>query len=255
MFKSCKTAIAAAVLAAGLGAGVAQAAFITGSISVADGLLGLPAAPSGSAVSGLTGIQPDGNGLAFGCTTDFVGTCPGSATMTAWDFVGPFPDIIVINGFTFDLTAHGAITPTALTCGGGSCSDALVVASLTGIVSKAGFEDSLFTGSLTFSGSCVGAGNDLPQRYQRRIYVQPLRDGSTACGSGTGNAAVDWARSRGIGFRAAQKLLIRKNSRLNLDPAVGGVFVGLRSPLGGAHLAKPPRLRPAAGATDLRNRS
>jgi hypothetical protein len=158
MLKSCKTAIAAAVLAVGLGgAGVAQAVFITGSISITDGLLGLPTAPSSSAVSALTGIQHDGPGLAFGCTTAFVGTCPGAATMTDWVFAGPFPDIIVINGFTFDLMSIGAITPTPLTCGGGSCSDALVVASLVGTVSKAGFEDSLFTGSLTFSGSCVGA--------------------------------------------------------------------------------------------------
>ena len=159
MNKTCKAAIGTAVLAIGLGASTAQGAFITGSITVADGLLGLPAAPSGSAVSALTGIQPDGNGTAFGCSTDFVGSCGFQvATMTDWNFVGPFPDIIVVNGFTFDLTSIGAITPDPLSCGGGSCSDGLLVASLVGVVSKAGFDPTAFTGSLSFSGSCVGSG-------------------------------------------------------------------------------------------------
>jgi hypothetical protein len=160
MIKTCKAAIGAAVLAVGLSAGVAQAAFITGSISVTDGLLGLPAAPSGSAVSGLTGIDHDGNGSSFGCTTNFVGSCGGAnATMTDWDFIGPFPNIIVINGFTFDLTGIGPVTPSPLVCGGaGSCSDGLLVASLVGVVSKAGFDPTAFTGQLSFSGSCVGSG-------------------------------------------------------------------------------------------------
>ena len=38
MFKTCKAALGAAVLAVGLAAGTAQAGFITGSISVSDGI-------------------------------------------------------------------------------------------------------------------------------------------------------------------------------------------------------------------------
>lgn len=160
MFKSWKTAIAAAVLATGLGAGCAQAALIIGTISISDGLLGLPTPPSGSVVSGLTGISHEGLGLSTGCTNSFVGSCGGlNATMTDWDFAGPFPDIIVVNGFTFDLKGHGAITPTALSCGGaGTCGDDLVVANLVGIVSKAGFDDTAFSGTLTLFGSCLGSG-------------------------------------------------------------------------------------------------
>ena len=91
MRKSCKAAVAALVLALGIGAGMAQAAFITGSITIADGLLGLPVPPSTSAVSGLTGIQHDGNGTSFGCTTNFVGSCgAANAVMTDWLFAGPF---------------------------------------------------------------------------------------------------------------------------------------------------------------------
>jgi hypothetical protein len=159
MFKTLKATVGATVLAVGLGAGVAQAAFIQGSITVADGLLGLPPVPSTSVVSALTSIQHDGFGNSSGCTTNFVGTCGfGNATMTNWSFVGPFPNIIVINGFTFDLTGHGAITPTGLSCGGnGTCNDGLVIANLVGVVSKAGFDPTAFTGFLSLSGSCAQA--------------------------------------------------------------------------------------------------
>ncbi len=158
MFKTCKTAIGAAVLALGLAAGTAHAAFITGSISITDGLSGLPATPSTSVVSALTGIQHTGLGSSFGCTTDFVGSCGGAnATMTDWLFAGPFPIIITINGFTFDLNAHGAITFTPLVCGPQTCSDTLTVANLSGVVSKAGFDDTAFTGSLALTGTCVGS--------------------------------------------------------------------------------------------------
>ena len=156
MLKNFKTVCGAAVLALGLGAGAAQAAFITGSISITDGLLGLPTAPSTSVVSALSGINHDGSGVSFGCTTNFVGSCPGFATMTDWSFLGPFPNIIVINGFTFDLTGRGTITPSALTCNAGSCSDNLLIAGLVGVVSGNGFDPTAFTGSLSLSGSCVG---------------------------------------------------------------------------------------------------
>jgi len=157
MFNSLKATVGATVLALGLGAGIAQAAFIQGSITVADGLLGLPAVPSTSVVSALTGIQHDGFGNSSGCTSNFVGSCGfGNATMTNWSFVGPFPNIIVINGFTFDLTGHGAITPTALSCGvSGTCNDGLVIADLVGVVSKAGFDPTAFTGFLALSGTCA----------------------------------------------------------------------------------------------------
>ena len=59
--------------------------------------------------------------------------------MTDWLFAGPFPIIISVGGFTFDLNGHGLVTFTPLVCGSGSCSDTLSVAGLSGIVSKVGF--------------------------------------------------------------------------------------------------------------------
>src|SRR6266496_4696588 len=159
MFKTCKAAIGAVVLALGLAAGTAQAAFIIGGVTVTDGVLGVPTPPSTSVVSALTEIQHDGNGTGFSCSGSFVGSCGalGNAVMTDWFFVGPFPDIIVINGFTFDLTGHGLITSTPLSCVGGSCSDTLTVAGLVCIVTHAGFDPTAFTGSLTLTGSCNGS--------------------------------------------------------------------------------------------------
>ncbi len=162
MLKTWKALIGAAIVACGLSAGVAQAAFIIGSITVADGLLGLPSAPSGSVVSALSGIQHDGNGNSSGCTSNFVGTCgAGNATMTDWLFAGPFSVIIKVGVYTFTLTSHGAITPSALVCGGsGTCNDGLLVASLAGVVDDGvgGFDPTAFTGFVSLSGTCVGSG-------------------------------------------------------------------------------------------------
>lgn len=162
MLKTWKALIGTAVLALGLSAGAAQAAFITGSITIADGMLGLPAAPSGSVVSALAGIQHDGNGNSSGCTSSFVGTCGAlNSTMTDWLFAGPFSVIIQVGIYTFTLTSHGAITPSALVCGGGgTCNDGLLVASLAGVVDDGvgGADPTAFTGFLSLSGTCIGSG-------------------------------------------------------------------------------------------------
>jgi len=160
MLRSWKKVAVSTVLAIGLGAGSAQAAPIIGSIGVSDGLAGLPTAPSTSVVSALTGFthDPTSNGLSTGCTDDFVGSCGAlNAVMTDWVFGASFPNIIVVNGFTFDLTGIGAITATPLSCHTGTCGDALVISGLVGTVTKAGFDPTTFTGTLTLSGSCIGA--------------------------------------------------------------------------------------------------
>jgi hypothetical protein len=157
MLKMLKNTTAAACLGLGLIASPAQAAFITGGITVADGidLTSLPAIPSTSVVGALTSITHEGNGVSFSCTFSFVGSCPLAATMTDWTFAGPFPNIIVINGFTFDLTGAGAVVGSALLCASGNCSDTLTVSGLVGVVTKAGFDPTAFTGSLGLTGTCT----------------------------------------------------------------------------------------------------
>jgi hypothetical protein len=144
-------------------AGPAEAAFITGSITITDGIKpsSLPTPPSPTDVSGLSGIQHDGPGFPVGCAGTFAahGSCAAGVTgaMTDWNFGGPFPiDIITVDGFTFHLAGVNAIVPTPLMCvAGGTCNDSLSVF-IQGTVDGNGFGLSGFTGVLSLSGSCVG---------------------------------------------------------------------------------------------------
>ncbi len=164
MFKTLKVAAASVLLAVGIVATPVNAdpLPIIGSISVTGFLpnSSLPAGASTSVVSALTGISHDGGiGFAGGCSGTFSAeaSCPAVAAMTDWFFAGPFPNIIVVDGFTFDLTGSSGITPVPLVCvaGGDTCNDKLTI-SLAGIVSGNGYAPTAFTGSLSLSGSCVG---------------------------------------------------------------------------------------------------
>jgi hypothetical protein len=186
MIKTCKAAIGAAVLALGLTAGVAQAAPIIGSITVSDGVLNTPPTPSSFAAGGLTQIQHDGLGLGTGCFGSFTlaGTCGAlNAAMTTWIFGGPFNvNIIVINGFTFNLTGAGAVTNTPLSCGAnGTCNDTLSVSNLVGVVSGNGFTPTIFTGSLSLTGACNGAA---------ATCTSAISDGYTYSLSATGQTQI-----------------------------------------------------------------
>jgi len=184
MFKTCKAAIGVAVLALGLGAGVAHALPIIGSITIADGVSNTPALPSTFAASGLTSIDHTGSGNSSGCVGTFTGICGASnATMTSWTFAGPFGvDIIVVGGFTFHLTGAGAPVATPLSCNAsGSCADLLTIANLVGTVSGGGFDPTIFTGSLTLTGACNGSGTSCTAN---------ISDGYTYSLSAAGQTAV-----------------------------------------------------------------
>lgn len=160
MTKNLRALIGAGVVALALGTGTAKAQFISGGISITDGLSGLPAGASTTIVSALTSINHTGNGLSQGCTgtfAAFAGTCGAlNAAMTNWIFAAPAATIIIsVNGFTFQLFTAGAVTPTGIVCGTNSCNDALTVSNLTGIVSGNGFNPTAFTGSLALTGACT----------------------------------------------------------------------------------------------------
>jgi hypothetical protein len=160
MTKNLRALIGAGVVALALATGTAKAQFISGGITITDGLTGLPSGASTTIVSALTSINHAGNGLSQGCTgtfAAFAGTCGAlNAAMTDWAFAGPFGAIIIsVNGFTFQLFGAGAVTPTGIVCGTNSCNDALTVSNLTGIVSGNGFNPTAFTGSLALTGACT----------------------------------------------------------------------------------------------------
>ncbi|MEO8752049.1 MAG: PEP-CTERM sorting domain-containing protein [Casimicrobiaceae bacterium] len=165
MLKSLKIAAASALLAVGIAAAPVVSADplpIIGSITVTGTLTSasLPSGNSTSVVSQLLGISHFGGiGLSGGGTGDLATANAMLAAMTNWLFAGPYPNIIVVGGFTFDLTSAGSIVSVPLACGSGSgaqsCNDALTIA-LAGTVSGNGYAPTAFTGQLSLSGACVG---------------------------------------------------------------------------------------------------
>ncbi len=160
MFTKLKIGLAAGLMAVGLCANTAHATFIIGAITVSDSIdeSSLPPIPPNemSIVSLLTNIQPNGNGNTSGSTTNFAGSDgSANAVVADWTFTSPSGvDIIVVNGFTFDLATATGRLQGAFTCTPTSCGDTLDF-TLSGTVSGNGFQPTLFSGTLAMSGSCV----------------------------------------------------------------------------------------------------
>jgi len=147
-------AIGAALL---LGAVPAFAMPINGAVTVSDTFnkAFLPCT-GGGIVRNCTSLEPLGLGNTGGGTDDFLGIT-GAAAVAAWIFATPgavAPEIS-IPGFDFDITASGPIIQGPLLCGANACADALIVA-ISGIVTGAGFDPTVFTGTLTLTGACTG---------------------------------------------------------------------------------------------------
>jgi len=167
MVKTLKAAVGVTILAAGLTAGVAQAAFINGSVSLSDGFVsGTIGNGTTFVVSGLTTIQQNNVGFATGCTGDFataLATCnttgTGFTAGTIHLLAPPDNSLYTIGGvFTFNALAYSSIVPTALTCNAaGNCTDALQF-TITGTVTGGGFQQTAFTGVWTGNGACTRAG-------------------------------------------------------------------------------------------------
>jgi hypothetical protein len=160
MFKIVKTGVAATALALGFAAAPAQAAFITGTVSLSDGFTAGTIGTTTFVVSGLTTLDQGSVGSATGCTGTFAGLgCPVPFTAGIIDLTAPPAlGLYTVGAYSFDALVYSAITPTAMSCGGGVCTDALQF-KITGIVDDGigGFDPTAFTGVWTANGSCLQA--------------------------------------------------------------------------------------------------
>jgi hypothetical protein len=137
-----------------LTAGSANAAFITGTASV-SGFFDTYSASANAVVSDLNAIDVS-SGAAFGGATQDLASpnASGAAVATDFSIVPLVPGLIYqFNSFTFTVLSVSNIQRTALSCGTQGCIDDLRF-DIGGTVAKAGFDDTLFTGTWTGNGSC-----------------------------------------------------------------------------------------------------
>jgi PEP-CTERM motif len=159
MVRTLKAAMGVSILAAGLTAGVAQAAFVNGSMSLSDGGLTVPPVPSTSIVSQLTSVT-QGTANTNSCTGDLslAGVClAATAASGTISLTAPAGTVYTYAGFTFTLTSVTNIvrTPLASTGVGSQLADALAF-TIIGTVSGNGFQPTTFSGLWTGNGSCQG---------------------------------------------------------------------------------------------------
>jgi hypothetical protein len=150
--------LSAAAFATALFTGSAQAAFVTGSISFADGFDLVPSPPNLTCIIDCGTDTYDINNVVNSYS-------PGSAT---GDFVGaaaalssdislaalPFVMFQTDTGFSFTVTSITETSSTALACAGGLCNDSILY-SISGVVSGGGFDDTAFSGNWTANGTCI----------------------------------------------------------------------------------------------------
>jgi hypothetical protein len=152
-----KAISALAALAAGLVAGPAQAAFITGSLSVADGFDALN--PTGR-VSTATVYDIGAVGLVNAPTEDFdIFLNNGSPFAAAGviDLSAPGGVLFTAGGFTFTLTSASVVSTNAFVCGANLCNDGRII-DVSGYVTGNSYDQTNFTGVFTPNGSCTGTG-------------------------------------------------------------------------------------------------
>jgi hypothetical protein len=160
MLKILKIATAGFVLVVGLAALPAQAVPINGSVTVSDTFDAafLPCG-AGHIVGDCTTFHPAGNGNTGGGTLDFAGSNgPLNAVLLTWTYspLGALLNEINIPGFHFDVTAVSLVLGSALVCGTNGCVDIENVFFSGVVTGGAGFDPTLFNGSLSLTGTCTG---------------------------------------------------------------------------------------------------
>lgn len=145
---------AASLLSLGLSTSV-NAAFINGSLSFGNTFDSLP----GEIVNNATFFDiTSPTAPTSAGTGDFADVPPEPAIASDIDINSAAGTVIYsVEGFTFTLASIANVQTTALDCNAvGLCSDDIAF-DITGVVSGAGFDDSLFAGSWTAQGSCAGS--------------------------------------------------------------------------------------------------
>jgi hypothetical protein len=150
----------AGVAMVALAAPNAEAVFITGGLTVADGITAasLPAPGNSEIVSMATSIDHE-LALTSGGSGDFAGLGGLNPAMTDFAFGSPIlvNPLFTAGGFNFVITSAVVAATNNFGCnaGQGTCNDGLTL-DLMGYVTAAGFDQTGLTGSLSLSGSCVG---------------------------------------------------------------------------------------------------
>ncbi len=142
-----------AVSLCGIASWSAQAAPITGSVSVADGFV----TPYGL-VSTTTNFDIDSIGLVNTPTLDFDTFLNSGSPFANAGFVNtvaPGGVLFTAGGFSFTLTSALISDTGAITCSNNLCTDSRTV-SVGGVVSGNSFDATGWVGVFTANGSCVG---------------------------------------------------------------------------------------------------
>ena len=160
-----RKALLSVVTVAGLGlaaTGANAAGLITGSISF-DGGFNCDCFVPGdtSIVSQLTFVAQESPADTTGAFGTYSGEAGDNNTITQMIDLsstppGTQPVYATAGGFEFWATNAVGIVRTPMTCAGGICQDALRFV-LTGLVKRAGFDDTSFVGIWTGQGSCLGS--------------------------------------------------------------------------------------------------